>query len=81
MDRSLRLSTFLLVLVLMATEMGPEMVAGGRPDPKTCESPSAKFEGPCIMGSNCALTCQKEGHDGGFCRDFWLPKCFCTKPC
>ncbi|PRQ48835.1 putative defensin, plant [Rosa chinensis] len=78
MDRSIRLAAFLLVLVLMGTEMGPTIVAGE--NLRTCDSPSGKFKGPCIISSNCALTCQKEGFAGGHCRDF-LRKCYCAKPC
>ncbi|KAK9949655.1 hypothetical protein M0R45_005172 [Rubus argutus] len=91
MDRSMRLAAFVLVVVLiMATEMGTTMVAEGKTEakgntgakvnPRTCESQSSKFKGLCVMGSNCATTCKTEGFLGGHCRDF-VRKCYCTKHC
>ncbi|KAM7463338.1 hypothetical protein LguiA_031459 [Lonicera macranthoides] len=78
MGLSMRLlSTICLVLMLlMATGMGPTMVAEGR----TCESQSQKFKGSCVSRTNCANVCKTEGFPGGHCRGF-RRRCFCTKHC
>ncbi|XP_054809759.1 defensin Ec-AMP-D1-like [Prosopis cineraria] len=66
---------FVLLLLLVATEMGPMAV-----EARTCESQSHRFKGPCIRKSNCANVCRTEGFPGGHCRGF-RRRCFCTKPC
>nr|ASU87506.1 PDF1 [Agave sisalana] len=66
----------LLCLLLVATEMGPTLMAEAR----TCESQSHKFKGPCLRASNCANVCQTEGFPGGDCRGL-RRRCFCTRPC
>ncbi|KAF7809562.1 Defensin-like protein [Senna tora] len=78
MARSLPLfsTIFVLLLLLVATEIGPNMVAEAR----TCESQSHRFKGACVSGSNCAAVCQTEGFPGGHCRGF-RRRCFCTKHC
>ncbi|XP_020260248.1 defensin-like protein [Asparagus officinalis] len=65
----------LLFLLLVATEMGPEVV-----EARTCESQSHRFRGPCVRESNCASVCQTEGFPGGDCRGL-RRRCFCTGPC
>ncbi|KAK4261636.1 hypothetical protein QN277_004602 [Acacia crassicarpa] len=66
---------FVLLLLLVATEMGP-MVAEAR----TCESQSHRFKGSCFSRTNCANVCRTEGFPGGHCRGF-RRRCFCTRPC
>ncbi|KAH9686995.1 Knot1 domain-containing protein [Citrus sinensis] len=76
MERSVRLfSTVLLVLLLLASEMGPRAA-----EARICESQSHRFKGPCVSKSNCAAVCQTEGFHGGHCRGF-RRRCFCTKRC
>ncbi|AET03455.1 putative defensin, plant [Medicago truncatula] len=78
MARSLPLvsTIFVFFLLLVATEMGPIMVAEAR----TCETPSNNFKGLCVSDTNCASVCQTEGFPGGHCEGF-RQRCFCTKPC
>ncbi|CAL5197289.1 unnamed protein product [Lathyrus oleraceus] len=77
MARSLSLaSTIFVFLFLLATEMGPAIVANAR----DCESPSQKFKGVCLSDRNCASVCQTEGFTGGDCKGL-RQRCFCTKPC
>ncbi|XP_028793533.1 defensin-like protein [Neltuma alba] len=66
---------FVLLLLLVATEMGP-MAAEAR----TCESQSHRFKGTCLSKSNCASVCQTEGFPDGHCSGF-RRRCFCDKPC
>ncbi|KAK4261637.1 hypothetical protein QN277_004603 [Acacia crassicarpa] len=63
---------FVLLLLLVATEMGAEA--------RTCESQSHRFKGACASKSNCASVCQTEGFPDGDCRGF-RRRCFCSKPC
>ncbi|XP_077221455.1 defensin Ec-AMP-D2-like [Tasmannia lanceolata] len=68
---------YLLVLVLLATEMGMHVA-----EARTCESQSHKFQGTCVRDSNCANVCKTEGQGftGGHCRGF-RGRCFCEKNC
>ncbi|TYI95879.1 hypothetical protein E1A91_D01G029900v1 [Gossypium mustelinum] len=66
----------LLMLVLLATEMGPVAADGD----KICESPSNAFKGLCLRDDNCDIVCKTEGFPNGDCKGF-LRKCVCTKPC
>ncbi|KAJ1693658.1 hypothetical protein LUZ63_010356 [Rhynchospora breviuscula] len=77
MERTQRLFSafFLLLLLLIASEMGPAAV-----EARTCESQSHKFKGTCVRQSNCANVCKTEGFQGGKCRGF-RRRCFCTKHC
>ncbi|XP_045833261.1 defensin Ec-AMP-D1-like isoform X1 [Trifolium pratense] len=65
-----------LLLLLVAIEMGPIMVAEAR----ICESPSHAFKGVCMSDTNCASVCLTEGFSGGHCVGL-RRRCFCTKPC
>ncbi|MED6190005.1 hypothetical protein PIB30_101536 [Stylosanthes scabra] len=78
MARSLPLvsTIFVLLLLLVATEMGPTMVAEAR----TCLSQSHRFKGPCVSDTNCASVCKTEGFPSGDCRGF-RRRCFCKKHC
>ncbi|XP_028752588.1 defensin-like protein [Neltuma alba] len=69
-------SIFLLFLLLLATGMGPRMVAEAR----MCESASQRFRGICVRSSNCASVCQSEGFADGHCRGF-RRRCLCRKQC
>ncbi|PWA96134.1 Defensin SD2 [Artemisia annua] len=66
----------LLVMCLLANEMGGPMVVEGR----TCLSQSHKFKGPCVSDTNCASVCKTEGFPGGDCQGL-RRRCFCTKHC
>ncbi|MQL41707.1 hypothetical protein EI012_27775, partial [Escherichia coli] len=67
---------FVFLLLLMATEIGPTIMAEAR----NCESQSHRFKGKCLSDTNCASVCKSERFPGGHCRGFRL-RCFCTKPC
>ncbi|KAF6174648.1 hypothetical protein GIB67_006300 [Kingdonia uniflora] len=69
-------SLLVLVLLLLATEMGPIRVVEAR----TCESASQRFKGPCVRPSNCASVCNTEGFPTGKCRGL-RRRCFCVKRC
>ncbi|GER52782.1 cation efflux family protein [Striga asiatica] len=45
-----------------------------------CEVPSKLFHGVCIVDSNCARICEKEGYLTGKCKGM-LPKCICLQDC
>nr|KJB11911.1 hypothetical protein B456_002G029500 [Gossypium raimondii] len=66
----------LLMLVLLATEMGPVTADGD----KICESRSNAFKGLCLRDNNCDIVCKTEGFPNGGCKGF-IRKCVCTKPC
>ncbi|XP_050230353.2 defensin-like protein 2 [Mercurialis annua] len=68
-------TVFLVILLLLATGMGPEVA-----EARTCESQSHKFKGTCVSRSNCANVCKNEGFPGGHCRGF-RRRCFCTRHC
>ncbi|GJN09211.1 hypothetical protein PR202_ga27195 [Eleusine coracana subsp. coracana] len=76
LSRKLFSAVFLVLLLLVAIEVGPVTVAEAR----TCESQSHKFKGPCVRKSNCANVCKTEGFPSGHCRGF-RRRCFCTRPC
>ncbi|KAL8241965.1 hypothetical protein R6Q59_012267 [Mikania micrantha] len=78
MKSSMKLFAALLLVVmcLLASEMGGPMVVEGR----TCESQSHKFKGTCMSDTNCGNVCQSEGFPSGKCRGF-RRRCFCTKSC
>ncbi|KAI3734190.1 hypothetical protein L6452_13654 [Arctium lappa] len=69
-------TVLLVVMCLMANEMGGGMVVEGR----TCESQSHKFKGTCVSDTNCGNVCKNEGFPGGNCRGF-RRRCFCVKHC
>ncbi|PON78327.1 Plant defensin [Trema orientale] len=77
MERFMRLlsTVFVLLMLLVATEMGPRAA-----EARTCESQSHRFKGPCVRKSNCANVCRTEGFPSGHCRGF-RRRCFCTKHC
>ncbi|GAB4858635.1 hypothetical protein Ancab_010108, partial [Ancistrocladus abbreviatus] len=77
MEKSLRLisAALLLVLLVTATGLGPQAA-----EARTCESQSHNFKGLCLSDSNCANVCQTEGFPSGHCRGF-RHRCFCTRPC
>ncbi|OAY23496.2 defensin-like protein [Manihot esculenta] len=68
-------AVFLLLLLLVATEMGPMMAEG-----RKCESQSHKFKGICLSDTNCASVCKTEGFTGGDCKGA-RRRCFCTRQC
>ncbi|TYI41814.1 hypothetical protein ES332_A01G052500v1 [Gossypium tomentosum] len=78
MEKSSRLvsSLVLLMLILLATEVGPMAVEG-----RTCETKSSEYKGICLFDANCDSICKVEpGFDGGHCHGFFR-RCYCTKPC
>ncbi|KAM3399952.1 hypothetical protein ACQJBY_005057 [Aegilops geniculata] len=68
----------LLLLLLVATEMGTTKVVEAR----TCLSQSHKFKGTCLSNSNCAGVCRTENFPDGECNSHRLErKCFCKRTC
>lgn len=55
--------------------MGPASVKAS-----TCESPSKMFKGICLLQSDCANICLREGFADGKCHGF-RRRCVCTKQC
>ncbi|XP_011095738.1 extensin-like [Sesamum indicum] len=45
-----------------------------------CSAPSRLFHGVCILDSNCAKICEKEGYLSGNCKGL-LMKCICIRDC
>ncbi|KAB2624080.1 defensin-like protein [Pyrus ussuriensis x Pyrus communis] len=87
MEPSMRLvsATFVLILLLATTEMGPMGVeakskSSKEVEKRTCEAASGKFKGMCFSSNNCANTCAREKFDGGKCKGF-RRRCMCTKKC
>ncbi|XAR64028.1 hypothetical protein NMG60_11024223 [Bertholletia excelsa] len=81
MERSVRLVSALLLVLVLLLAPGEEMGWGGKvAEGRTCESQSHKFKGACVSRTNCANVCKTEGFPGGHCRGF-RRRCFCTKPC
>ncbi|XP_048428881.1 defensin-like protein 1 [Pyrus x bretschneideri] len=87
MERSMRLvlASFVLVLLLVATEMGTMDVEARSKSSKvveerTCEAASGKFKGLCFSSNNCKHTCKREQFTGGKCRGF-RRRCMCNKKC
>uniref|UniRef100_A0A0E0KSX3 Knottins-like domain-containing protein n=1 Tax=Oryza punctata TaxID=4537 RepID=A0A0E0KSX3_ORYPU len=69
---------FLLLLILVASEMGTTRVAEAR----HCVSQSHRFVGACMRKSNCEHVCMTEGFPWGECRFHGIErKCFCKKRC
>nr|KAB1592492.1 hypothetical protein F8B18_19135 [Acinetobacter baumannii] len=68
-------TVFLVLMLLMATEMGGRLAEGAK-----CDQPSGNFKGPCsTLTPDCSNTCHGEGFTlGGHCTNF---RCVCTKPC
>nr|KJB11912.1 hypothetical protein B456_002G029600 [Gossypium raimondii] len=69
-------AVILLMLVLLATEMGPVAVEGGT----TCKATSNIYKGLCLLDDSCDIVCKREGFHSGNCKGF-LRKCVCTNPC
>ncbi|CAD6342423.1 unnamed protein product [Miscanthus lutarioriparius] len=76
LSRKLFTAVLLVMLLLVAAEIGPVAVAEAR----TCQSQSHKFRGPCVRRANCANVCRTEGFPDGKCRGF-RRRCFCTTRC
>ncbi|KAF6992793.1 hypothetical protein CFC21_009754 [Triticum aestivum] len=71
-------AVLLLLLLLVATEMGTTKVVEAR----TCLSQSHKFKGTCLSDSNCAGVCRTENFPDGECNSHRLErKCFCKRTC
>ncbi|KAI5014121.1 defensin-like protein CAL1 [Hordeum vulgare subsp. vulgare] len=79
-SRRMVTSVLLVLLLLVATEMGTTRVAEARH--RHCESQSHKYRGACWRGDNCENVCRTEGFPSGKCRFHGIEsKCFCIKPC
>nr|AUZ82773.1 defensin 6 [Avena sativa] len=78
-SRRVAASALLLLLVLLvATEMGTTKVAEAR----HCLSQSHRFKGPCVRSGNCANVCKTENFPDGECQTQGLErKCFCKRVC
>ncbi|XP_019423278.1 PREDICTED: defensin-like protein P322 [Lupinus angustifolius] len=68
------ITIFFFVIVLLANEMGPTLVA----EAGTCFSKSKHFVGPCSKNANCAGVCKSKKFSGGRCIG---SKCLCTRQC
>ncbi|KAI0513699.1 hypothetical protein KFK09_009729 [Dendrobium nobile] len=89
-SKSMLPSLFLLVLLLLASGIGSEMMKAeaARPaglpgvgeEKRTCESKSHRFKGLCFSASNCGHVCRTEGFQFGNCRGL-RRRCYCTKHC
>nr|ACB20518.1 defensin precursor [Saccharum officinarum] len=78
LSRRMAAPVLVLVLLLVATELGTTTVAEAR----YCLSQSHRFKGLCMSSSNCANVCQTENFPGGECKaDGATRKCFCKKIC
>uniref|UniRef100_A0A0E0K2N4 Knottins-like domain-containing protein n=1 Tax=Oryza punctata TaxID=4537 RepID=A0A0E0K2N4_ORYPU len=77
-SRRMVASVFLLLAILVATEMGTTKVAEAR----HCLSQSHRFKGMCVSSNNCANVCRTESFPDGECKSHGLErKCFCKKVC
>ncbi|EMS51832.1 Defensin-like protein 1 [Triticum urartu] len=66
----------LLLLLLLATEMGPVREA------MACEHARCKkCTGACFDPDECAITCRNEGYDSGDCTGSGAYRCTCSKNC
>ncbi|KAF6992788.1 hypothetical protein CFC21_009749 [Triticum aestivum] len=71
-------AVLLLVLLLVATEMGTMKTAEAR----TCQSQSHKFKGACFSDTNCASVCRTEKFPRGQCNTHYVErKCYCERDC
>ncbi|XP_047077348.1 defensin-like protein CAL1 [Lolium rigidum] len=78
LSRRMAASALLLLVLLVATEMGTTKVAEAR----HCLSQSHRFKGTCIRNSNCANVCMTENFPDGECQTRALErKCFCKRVC
>ncbi|CAL4886578.1 unnamed protein product [Urochloa decumbens] len=78
LSRSMAAPVLVLLLLLVATEMGPATVAEAR----SCLSQSHHFKGLCLSSSNCANVCHGERFPGGECKtEGGTRKCFCKRNC
>ncbi|XP_019423284.1 PREDICTED: defensin SD2-like isoform X2 [Lupinus angustifolius] len=65
---------FFFVIVLLANEMGPTLVA----EAGTCFSKSKRFIGSCWGNAHCASVCKSEKLSGGHCSG---SQCLCIRQC
>ncbi|KAL0443128.1 UNVERIFIED_CONTAM: Defensin-like protein [Sesamum latifolium] len=70
--QSAELLPALLLLHLLISQNGVEAAV--------CSAPSRLFHGVCILDSNCAKICEKEGYLSGNCKGL-LMKCICIRDC
>ncbi|KAL4366829.1 hypothetical protein GQ457_05G016600 [Hibiscus cannabinus] len=70
-------TAFLLLVILLATELGPVVVVKG----KSCEFPSSMPDNWCLISGPCNVLCQDNEFDGGECQGFLFGRCICTKEC
>ncbi|KAL6848782.1 hypothetical protein ACP4OV_021365 [Aristida adscensionis] len=76
MASSSKLFPAILLLLLLATEMGPLSVVLA----KDCQVKCKKCSGGCFDDDECAISCRNEGFKGGDCHS---PdhSCTCYKDC
>ncbi|KAM3400097.1 hypothetical protein ACQJBY_005156 [Aegilops geniculata] len=80
LSRRMAASTLLLLVLLIATEMGATRTKVA--EARDCLSQSFKFKGACLSSSNCAAVCRTEDFPDGEChRQHLERKCFCKRPC
>ncbi|KAH7841061.1 hypothetical protein Vadar_025057 [Vaccinium darrowii] len=73
-----KISTVFLLMMFLATEMGPLGVVVV--EARLCEAASHTFKGLCLSDTNCSNVCLREGFDDGHCEGF-RKRCFCRKKC
>nr|CEJ09688.1 Defensin protein [Zea mays] len=77
-SRRMAAPVLVLLLLLVATELGTTKVAEAR----HYLSQSHRFKGLCMSSNNCANVCQTENFPGGECKaEGATRKCFCKKIC
>ncbi|KAF6987679.1 hypothetical protein CFC21_005301 [Triticum aestivum] len=80
LSRRMAASALLLLVLLVATEMGATTTKVA--EARDCLSQSFKFKGACLSSSNCAAVCHTENFPDGECHRQHLElKCFCKRPC
>ncbi|GJM85586.1 hypothetical protein PR202_gb09130 [Eleusine coracana subsp. coracana] len=78
LSRRMAAPVLVLLLLLVATEMGTTKVAEAR----HCLSQSHRFKGVCVSSNNCANVCRNENFPDGECKaDGFQRKCYCKRVC
>ncbi|CAN8285325.1 unnamed protein product [Cochlearia groenlandica] len=76
MKSSMQLISTLILLVLLFSTSGMEMVQGQQ----MCKTKSLNYRGYCFRWRTCKHVCISEGFPEGKCEGF-IRQCFCRKPC
>nr|ACV84381.1 defensin precursor [Triticum turgidum subsp. durum] len=80
LSRRMAPSALLLLVLLVATEMGATTTKVA--EARDCVSQSHNFKGACLSSSNCPAVCRTENFPDGECHTpHFERKCFCKRPC